>query len=102
MGFLSKIFGGKAQDEKTGGMQDYMTLVRVYFQAALASQLGITNLGMLPKDATIKPIPYLSNFSCTFAVAELLFDTTMTVFPCLTIFAMMFKMVCVLPVPGGP
>ena len=29
-------------------MQDFMTLVRVYFQAALASQLGITNLAMLP------------------------------------------------------
>lgn len=29
-------------------MEDYMTLVRVYFQAALASQLGITNLAMLP------------------------------------------------------
>ena len=31
-----------------GGMEDFMTLVRVYFQAALASQLGITNLAMLP------------------------------------------------------
>ena len=29
-------------------MEDYMTLVRVYFQAALASQLGINNLAMLP------------------------------------------------------
>lgn len=29
-------------------MQDYMTLVRVYFQASLAANLGITNLAMLP------------------------------------------------------
>jgi hypothetical protein len=29
-------------------MEDYMTLVRVYFQAALAAQLGISNLAMLP------------------------------------------------------
>lgn len=29
-------------------MQDYMTLVRVYFQASLAATLGITNLSMLP------------------------------------------------------
>ncbi len=29
-------------------MEDYMTLVRVYFQATLATQLGITNLAMLP------------------------------------------------------
>lgn len=48
MGILSKIFGHKTQEEKTGGMQDYMTLVRVYFQAALAAQLGITNMAMLP------------------------------------------------------
>ena len=31
-----------------GGMQDYMTLIRVYFQAAMASQLGINNIAMLP------------------------------------------------------
>ena len=31
-----------------GGMQDYMTLIRVYFQAAMASQLGINNITMLP------------------------------------------------------
>lgn len=48
MGILSKIFGSKQQETKTGGMEDYMTLVRVYFQATLAAQLGITNIGMLP------------------------------------------------------
>lgn len=48
MGLLSKIFSKKGSGEKTGGMQDYMTLVRVYFQASLAAQLGITNLAMLP------------------------------------------------------
>ena len=47
MGIFSKLFGHK-NEEKVGGMEDYMTLVRVYFQAALASQLGITNLAMLP------------------------------------------------------
>ena len=48
MGVFSKLFGRKAEDKKVGGMEDYMTLVRVYFQATLASQLGITNLAMLP------------------------------------------------------
>lgn len=47
MGIFSKLFGNK-EEAKTGGMEDFMTLVRVYFQAALASQLGITNLAMLP------------------------------------------------------
>lgn len=48
MGLLSNIFRKKEQEDKTGGMQDFMTLVRVYFQATLAAQLGITNLAMLP------------------------------------------------------
>ncbi len=48
MGIFSKIFSRKPREEETGGMQDYMTLVRVYFQASLAAQLGITNLAMLP------------------------------------------------------
>ena len=48
MGLFSKIFNRKPREEKAGGMQDYMTLVRVYFQASLAAQLGITNLAMLP------------------------------------------------------
>ena len=48
MGFFSKIFNRQPKEDKTGGMQDYMTLVRVYFQASLASTLGITNLAMLP------------------------------------------------------
>ncbi len=48
MGIFSKIFNRKPREEKAGGMQDYMTLVRVYFQASLTAQLGITNLAMLP------------------------------------------------------
>ncbi len=48
MGFLSKIFGNKTPKAKAGGMEDYMTLIRVYFQASLASSLGINNLSMLP------------------------------------------------------
>ncbi len=50
MGFLSKIFGRKDGDkqQKTGGMEDFMTLIRVYFQAVMASDLGITNMAALP------------------------------------------------------
>ena len=31
-----------------GGMEDFMTLIRVYFQAIMASELNITNLNVLP------------------------------------------------------
>ncbi len=49
MSFFSKLFGHKENDEiKTGGMEDFMTLVRVYFQAVIAEKVGITNLAALP------------------------------------------------------
>ena len=51
MGFLSKIFGRSSANEqggKTGGMEDFMTLIRVYFQAVMAADLHITNLAALP------------------------------------------------------
>lgn len=48
MGFLYKLFHKGKEKPKTGGMEDYMTLVRVYFQASIASELGINNLSVLP------------------------------------------------------
>lgn len=49
MGIFDKLFGKKgAEEKKAGGMEDYMTLIRVYFQAAIAETAGITNLAMLP------------------------------------------------------
>ena len=46
MGFWNKIFG-KSDSQKVGGMEDFMTLIRVYFQAAMAADLGITNLDFM-------------------------------------------------------
>ena len=49
MSFISKLFGKKEEDQKkTGGMEDFMTLIRVYFQAVMAADLHITNLAALP------------------------------------------------------
>lgn len=49
MGILSKLFKKNSADEqRIGGMEDYMTLIRVYFQAAIAERVGITNLAALP------------------------------------------------------
>ena len=50
MGILSKIFGHKTNNNevKIGGMEDFMMLIRVYFQAVMASELHITNLAALP------------------------------------------------------
>lgn len=50
MSFLSKIFkrNTNANDTKVGGMEDFMSLIRVYFQSTIAAELGIANLSMLP------------------------------------------------------
>lgn len=50
MGFFSKLFGRKDDEgqQKAGDMEDFMTLIRVYFQAVMASDLGITNMAALP------------------------------------------------------
>ena len=65
MGIISSIFNrGEKEQAKSGGMEDYMLLVRVYFQSVLASRLGINNLAMLPDLRTYKQtfrVPTLNN-----------------------------------------
>ncbi|MCD8282021.1 MAG: hypothetical protein LUC22_02065 [Prevotella sp.] len=67
MNLLNKIFGGVKSRErkaKKGGMEDYMMLVRVYFQASIASIIGINNLSMFPDLRMFKAtlhVPTLNN-----------------------------------------
>lgn len=52
MGILSNIFKKKVkaneQGWRVGGMEDFMTLIRVYYQSVMAANLGISNLAALP------------------------------------------------------
>ena len=64
MGFFSNLFKKNTEDAKVGGMEDYMTLLRVYFQASLAANLGINNLAALPDLRTFKStlkVPTVNN-----------------------------------------
>lgn len=64
MSIISKLFGNKNSKEKVGGIEDYMNLVRVYFQASMAATLGITNLAILPDLRVFKStlhVPTLNN-----------------------------------------
>ena len=59
MSIFSKIFGKKQAEEaegtvRVGGMEDFMTLIRVYYQAVMAAQLGISNINFLPDMAVFK------------------------------------------------
>ena len=49
---------------RVGGMEDFMSLVQVYYQAVMASQLGISNLALLPNLRTFKQtlkVPTVNN-----------------------------------------
>lgn len=57
MGLFDIFKKKKDGDEEVGrvaGMEDFMTLIRVYYQAVMASNLGITNLAFLPDMAVFK------------------------------------------------
>ena len=68
MGIFPKIFKGKeSASEKgwrVGGMEDFMTLIRVYYQAVMAANLGISNIAALPDLRVFKQtlhVPTLNN-----------------------------------------
>ena len=57
MGIFSKLFGKKNNEEeatRVGGMEDFMTLIRVYYQSVMATNIGITNINFLPDLAVFK------------------------------------------------
>ena len=70
MGLFSKIFANKNDDKNTGGMEDYMNLVRVYFQATIASNVGITNLAALPDLRVFKTTLHVPTVNNKLGVGE--------------------------------
>lgn len=71
MNFISKIFGKKADEQqKPGGMEDFMTLIRVYFQAGIASDVGISNLAMLPDLRVFKATLHVPTVNNKLGVGE--------------------------------
>ena len=70
MSFWSKLFGKKDSEEKTGGMEDFMTLIRVYFQAAIAESAGFTNLAALPDLRMFKSTLHVATERNKLGVAE--------------------------------
>lgn len=59
MSIFSKLFKKReveAAEEtlRVGGMEDFMTLIRVYYQAVMAAHLGVSNINFLPDMAVFK------------------------------------------------
>ncbi len=74
MSFLSKLFK-KTTDEVPeegvkGSVEEFVSLIRVYYQAAMAVNLGITNLNMLPDMALFKRMLKIPTQNNRLGVAE--------------------------------
>ena len=71
MGIFDRFFGRKNTEEaKIGGMEDFMTLIRVYFQAAIAERVGITNIAALPDLRKFKTTLHVPTQNNKLGVAE--------------------------------
>lgn len=72
MSIFSKLFR-KSEDKqpaKAGGMEDFMLLIRVYYQAVMASQIGINNLGALPDLRIFKQTYRVATVNNKLGIAE--------------------------------
>ena len=70
MSFIGKLFGKKEEQMKIGGMEDFMTLIRVYFQAVMAADLHISNLTALPDLRVFKSTLKVPTVNNRLGVAE--------------------------------
>ena len=72
MGILGNLFRKKSanEDGKVGGIEDFMTLIRVYYQAVMAGSLGISNINMLPDLAMFKRTLKVATQNNKLGVAE--------------------------------
>ena len=70
MGLFDFFRKKKDSEQRIGGMEDFMTLIRVYYQSVLAANLGITNIGMLPDRATFKRTLKVATQNNKLGVAE--------------------------------
>ena len=75
MGILSKLFGGSkksAQEQgwRVGGTEDFMTLIRVYYQAVMASSFGLRDFRALSDLRVFKQTLKVQTINNKIGVAE--------------------------------
>ena len=69
MGIFSKLFKKKAETS-SGSVEEFVSLIRVYYQAVMAVNLGITNLNMLPDMALFKRMLKIPTQNNKLGIAE--------------------------------
>lgn len=69
MSIFNKLF--KKKDQVTiGGVEDFMLLIRVYYQATIAAQIGINNLAALPDLRIFKQTYHVTTLNNKLGLAE--------------------------------
>lgn len=72
MSILTNFFSRKPKDDtaKVGGMEDFMLLIRVYYQASIAANVGINNLAALPDLRVFKQTYHVTTLNNKLGLAE--------------------------------
>lgn len=70
MNIFKKAFRKKKSEETIGGIEDFMLLIRVYYQAAIAAQIGISNLSALPDLRIFKQTYHVATQNNKLGLAE--------------------------------
>lgn len=69
MSIFSKLFNKKTQDN-VGGVEDFMLLIRVYYQATIAAQIGLNNLAQLSDLRVFKQTYHVATLNNKLGLAE--------------------------------
>ena len=73
MNFISKLFKKKEEESEAvsnGSVEEFVTLIRVYYQAVMAVQLGVTNLNILNDMALFKRMLKIPTQNNKLGIAE--------------------------------
>lgn len=69
MNIFNRLFN-KKKDNTVGGVEDFMLLIRVYYQATIAAQIGINNLTALPDLRIFKQTYHVATLNNKLGLAE--------------------------------
>ena len=72
MGFFSKLFkrNEAPKEEVKGSVEEFVSLIRVYYQAVIAMNLGVTNMSILPDMALFKRMLKIPTQNNKLGIAE--------------------------------
>ena len=72
MGFFSKLFkrNEEPKEEVKGSVEEFVSLIRVYYQAVIAMNLGVTNMSILPDMALFKRMLKIPTQNNKLGIAE--------------------------------